>query len=271
MNKLYKFIIPFLLIINLLSCSQSIENAQVFIATDDLQIGSNRFTFALADKNGLVNRESIEVTLNGEGGYPKIIKSFNFVEFPDYYNTELGNGVFTQIIEFEKAGIWKLKIGDTEVEFDVKDISYSKNVGDLAPKSFNSTIEEKNIEQLTTGIPPINENFYIHRISDLLAENKKFILSIMSPAFCTDPTCGPQLETLNDLANKYNDLPIVHVDTYSNPSQVKSNFENRKLNQIIEDYGINEDQWLFIISENGMIIAKFQGYASFDQITEYLN
>ena len=137
MKKLYKIIIPFLLIINLLSCSQSIENAQVFIATDDLQIGSNRFTFALADKNGLVNRESIEVTLNGEGGYPKIIKSFNFVEFPDYYNTELGNGVFTQIIEFEKAGIWKLKIGDTEVEFDVKDISYSKNVGDLAPKSFN--------------------------------------------------------------------------------------------------------------------------------------
>ena len=63
-----------MLIINLLSCSQSIENAQVFIATDDLQIGSNRFTFALADKNGLVNRENIEVTLNGEGGYPKIIK-----------------------------------------------------------------------------------------------------------------------------------------------------------------------------------------------------
>jgi len=37
MNKLYKFIIPFLLIINLLSCSQSIENAQVFIATDDFK------------------------------------------------------------------------------------------------------------------------------------------------------------------------------------------------------------------------------------------
>ena len=73
MKKLYKIIISSLLIINLLSCSQSIENAQVFIATNDLQIGSNRFTFALADKNGLVNRESIEVTLNGEGGYLSLI------------------------------------------------------------------------------------------------------------------------------------------------------------------------------------------------------
>ena len=49
-----------------------------------------------------------------------------------------------------------------------------------------------------------------------------------------------------------------------------SDYENRKLSQIIKDYGINEDQWLFIISENGMIIAKFQGYASFEQIEEYL-
>ena len=270
MDKFYKIIISSLLIISLLSCSQSIENAQVFIATNDLQIGSNRFTFAVADKNGLVNSESIEVSFNGDGGYPKIIKSFNFVQFPDYYNTELGNGIYTQIIEFEKSGTWKLKVGDGEVEFNVKDISNSKNVGDIAPKSFNSTISEKNIEQLTTGLPPINEKFYIHKIKDLLNENKKFILSVMSPAFCTDPTCGPQLETLNDISIKYDNLPIVHVDTYSNPSQVKSDYENRKLSQIIKDYGINEDQWLFIISENGMIIAKFQGYASFEQIEEYL-
>ena len=56
-------------------------------------------------------------------------------------------------------------------------------------------------------------------IEDLLNENKKFILSVMSPAFCTDPTCGPQLETLNEISDKYSDLPIVHLDTYSNPSQ----------------------------------------------------
>ena len=110
------------------------------------------------------------------GGYPKFFKEFNFVEFPDYYNTELGNGIYTQIIEFEKSGTWKLKVGDGEVEFNVKDISNSKNVGDIAPKSFNSTISEKNIEQLTTGLPPINEKFYIHKINDLLNENKKLYL-----------------------------------------------------------------------------------------------
>ena len=78
MNKLYKISIPAFLIISLLSCSQSIENAQIFIATNDLQIGSNRFTFAVADKDGLVNSESIEVSFNGEGGYPKFFKEFNY-------------------------------------------------------------------------------------------------------------------------------------------------------------------------------------------------
>ena len=67
MDKFYKIIISSLISISLLSCSQSIENAQVFIATNDLQIGSNRFTFAVADKNGLVNSESIEVSFNGDG------------------------------------------------------------------------------------------------------------------------------------------------------------------------------------------------------------
>ena len=153
-----------------------------FIATNDLQIGSNRFTFALADKDGLVNSESIEVSFNGDGGYPKIIKSFNFVEFPDYYNTELGNGIYTQIIEFEKSGTWKLKIGDGEVDFNVKDISNSKNVGDIAPKSSNLTINEKKYRAINNRTPPINEKFYIHKINDLLNENKKFILSVMSPA-----------------------------------------------------------------------------------------
>ena len=103
MDKFCKIIISSLLSISLLSCSQSIENAQVFIATNDLQIGSNRFTFALADKDGLVNSESIEVSFNGDGGYPKIIKSFNFVEFPDYYNTELENGFILKLLNLKKV------------------------------------------------------------------------------------------------------------------------------------------------------------------------
>ena len=144
MNKLYKIIIPSLLTISLLSCSQSIENAQVFIATNDLQIGSNRFTFAVADKNGLVNSESIEVSFNGDGGYPKIIKSFNFVQFPDYYNTELGNGIYTQIIEFEKSGTWKLKVGDGEGLVDIRSKS-RQGASDLGQNA-------KRIERLKASI-----------------------------------------------------------------------------------------------------------------------
>ena len=79
------------------------------------------------------------------------------------------------------------------------------------------------------------------------------------------------METLNEIRNKYSKIPIVHVDTYSNPKEVKSSFENRELNLIIDEWGLNEGQWLFIISDKGMIIAKFQGYASFGQIAEYLN
>ena len=271
MKKILTLIFIFIFQISLYSCSQSVQNAQVFIATDDLQVGSNRFSLAVADRNGLVNSESLELYFSGEGGYPKFKKDFKFIKFPDFYDTDINNGIYTEIIDFENSGLWKLEIGDTAVEFEVNELSSSLNVGDLAIRSDNLTAKEEDIKNLTTGIPPINNDFYQNKISDLLKEKKQFILSIMSPAFCTDPTCGPQLETLNDISSKYKDLPIIHVDTYDNPNEVKSDFENRQLNPIINDWGINEGQWLFIISENGMILAKFQGYASYEQIEEYLN
>ena len=75
-----KFLIIKFLIIQLIiiSCSQSLEKVQVFIATDDLQIGTNRFTIAVADKNGLVNKEKINLSFSGEGGYPKFNKEFKW-------------------------------------------------------------------------------------------------------------------------------------------------------------------------------------------------
>ena len=68
-----KNILLFSLILLLFSCSNH-KNVQVFIATEDLQIGTNRFSVAFADSNGLVNNESLEVSFSGEGGYPKFNK-----------------------------------------------------------------------------------------------------------------------------------------------------------------------------------------------------
>ena len=39
---------------------------------------------------------------------------------------------------------------------------------------------------------------------------------------------------------------------------------------IIQTVGVDEGQWLYVVAENGIIIAKFQGYASLEQIEEYI-
>ena len=85
--------------INLYSCSQSLENVQVFIATEDLQVGTNRFSIAVADKNGLVNSESLELNFSGEGGYPKFKKDFKFIKFPDYYDTDIVQEVHIGVVK----------------------------------------------------------------------------------------------------------------------------------------------------------------------------
>ena len=41
----------------------------------------------------------------------------------------------------------ELEIGDTEVEFKVNELSNSLNVGDLAKRSNNKTINEENVRK----------------------------------------------------------------------------------------------------------------------------
>lgn len=251
------------------SCG-GLENVQVFLATEDIQQGTNRFSVALADKNGLVNKDTIEVFFEGEGGYPKFSKILTFTEFPDYYDSGLKRGIYSEIIEFNKAGNWILKIGDSEIIFVVKKLSNSLNVGDIAPKSENLTLDDASLENLSTGTDPF-EPFYINKISDLINDRSFFVVSFLSPAFCTSPTCGPQMETLKEIHKEIGTRnKIVHIETYINPKEVKENFENKIINPVIQEWGLDENQWLYVISDNGIIIAKFEGFASADNIKEYL-
>ena len=266
--KIYILLISFFSLF-LFSCSTH-ENVQIFIATEDLQLGTNRFSVAFADTNGLVNEESLEVSFSGAGGYPKFKKELIFVPFPDYYDAGLNNGLYTEIIEFEKSGEWKISLGDGDASFSVKEISESLRVGDRAPASNNLTIDDTSIENLSTGTP-LNDSFYKNKVSELLKVNELFIVSFMSPAFCIDPTCGPQIDTLYELGDKYRSLPIVHIETYLNPVELKNDFDKKKINPVIREWGVDEGQWLYVVSKSGMIIAKFQGYASLEQIEEYIN
>ena len=71
MKRTLIIIIIFILQISTYSCSPSLENVQVFISTEDLQVGTNRFSLAVADNNVLVNSESLELNFSGEECYPK--------------------------------------------------------------------------------------------------------------------------------------------------------------------------------------------------------
>ena len=263
-----KIIILIIILSSVISCGQ-LNGVQVFLATSDLQQGTNRFSIAIADKDGFINSDMISVKFEGEDGYPKFEQDLKFVEFTDYYGSGLKRGVFSEIVEFNKKGPWTLNLGDANIEFIVKEYSNSINVGDIAPKSDNLTINEAPLSELSSGYSP-DERFYNHKIVNLLNDNTPFVVSFLSPAFCTSPTCGPQMETLSEFADIYGSkVPVIHVETYQNPQSVKSDFNSAVINPILNEWRIDTDQWLFIIG-NGMVVAKFEGYASLVQITEYI-
>ena len=252
-----------------LSCGQ-FKGVQVLLATQDLQQGTNRFVIAVSDQNGFINSNTIEASFRKEDGNLQFTKEMKFVEFPDYYSTGLKRGIFSEIVEFNNSGEWSISVGDATKKFIVKKTSDSLDIGDIPPKSNNLTINDVSLEKLSTGSNPDNR-FYENKIFSLIESDVSFIVAFFSPAFCTSPTCGPQMETIIEIADAYGDkVPIVHVETYQNPQEVKSDFNKRMINPVINEWGLDERQWLYVVSNIGVIVAKFEGYASPSQLKEYL-
>ena len=64
---------------------------------------------------------------------------------------------------------------------------------------------------------------------------------------------------------------FVHVDLYQNPEHLQRELESAVISTAVRQWRLPSDEWTFIIDSTGVIIARFQGFATFDEIqTELL-
>ena len=73
------------------------------------------------------------------------------------------------------------------------------------------------------------------------------------------------------IQEQYGDsINIIHVDTYLNVQELKSDFSKRKINPVLKYWGIEEGQWTFLIDSNNLIVSKFENFVSEKEISHYL-
>jgi len=253
---------------------------QLVFGSPDLRVGTNRIAFALSTDQGVVQLpivalDSFRQKPSGTGTPP--VQSTEAKYYPFLGG---GRGVYATHLTFPQAGQWWLRASFPTPQgtraailfsIQVDKTSQILDVGDAAPVSHNrTTADVSSLADLTTGSDP-NPALYQHSIAGLIQEHKPFVVTFASPAFCTTPLCGPQVEVLGVLAKQFSpSIAFVHIDIYENPQQIQGDLSRAIVNPIVRQWKVQTGETTYVVNGNGEIAARFQSFASEEELSSVL-
>lgn len=248
----------------------------VVFGTPDLGAGTSRVSFAIFDDVGLVSEPTLDVTTRfypdgAEGAFEEVEDArLQFRPFP-----EGGRGIYTGDLRLDRAGLWAFDVtvprpdGAMQLVFPVQvaEEAAAPQVGEAAPASDSRTVEdEPDLQELTTGSEP-DPRLYQTSIADALAQGVPFVVTFASPAYCTNALCGPQVEVLSELADEHGDAAtFIHVDLYENPTEIRGDFALARRTPVLREWNIHTDEWTFVVDADGIVAARFEGFAPRDEV-----
>jgi hypothetical protein len=259
---------------------KSPEGVQAILGTPDIGVGVFRVGFVLTSPQGFVTAPEATVTLKH---YPSISSAGEAREtvtaafHPWPYGSR---GLYTAELRFDKPGSWGLDIsteapdGSTQtaqLRFDVPGAPLAPDIGDPAVKSVSKTVADvESLAQLTTGSTR-DPDLYQTTIADAVSSGLPTVVVFASPAFCTNEVCGPQLEVLQQLKDKYKGRAnFIHVDFYDNPHEIQGDLDRAVLSPVVLEWKLSSIEWSFVIAPDGIISARFEAFATFDEVEQAL-
>ena len=244
------------------------------VATNILEVGEQRIAFLLSTPNGVLKAPSALVTpfyMDGDGS-PSPAKEAQFNLWP--YGIR---GSYTMYANFDRPGLWRLDVqvdnpdgvDDIQIKLKVLDKSPVPAVGSVALLSETKTLATHGvIEEITTDYSP-DPDLYELSIKEAVHNSLPSVIVFASPAFCTSPTCGPQVDTLSELKEKHPGLAnYIHVEIYDNPTEIQGDLDRAEIFGVVDDWGLTSiadylnESWTFIVDANGKISDRFEGFAT---------
>ena len=256
---------------------------EITLATPDLGVGEQRFALVLSNQDGLIKLPVIEFTSyrypDGYAGSrqgPFESKLARFTEFS--FGTR---GIHVTSLSFNATGEWGVETrvprpdGSTataEVRFRVEEHPRSIAVGEHAPPSRNRTISDvESVCELTTG-SLVDESLYQTTIADALSRQRPFVVVFASPAFCTNAVCGPQVEVVSDLHDRFGGkADFIHVDLYENPHEIQGDLASAVTSPLLAEWGLTSQEWTFVVSADGKVAARFENFVGTSELEQAIN
>ncbi len=248
------------------------------LATTILEVGEQRIAFLLATSQGLITTPTALVTpvyLDGDGSRgPTMEAAFNLWPYGV-------RGSYSTYANFDRAGRWRLDIqvdnpngnDQVQIEIEVLEKSPVPALGSIALLSDSKTLAGIGpIEEITTDYSP-DPDLYQLSIRDAVGNPLPSVIVFASPAFCTSPTCGPQVDTVTELKERHvGQANFIHVEIYDNPAEIQGNLDRAEIFSVVDDWGLTSiedyfnESWTFILDADGRIDDRFEGFASLEEL-----
>ena len=248
--------------------SDEASGLDVIFGTPDLGTGEQRIAFAVIGRDAVVREAALELVVRRGSERQRLTARYH--PFPAG-----SRGVYVAQASFAKAGDYTLEVAvpvdgkatRLALPIEVAAQPKSRGIGDRAPASRNRIASDVGaLRELTTSIEP-DPALYRARITDALAAKHPFVVVFASPAFCTTPLCGPQVEDLSVLAKQYaGRAEFIHVDIYDNPHEIKGDLSRARRSPLLKEWGITTDEWTFVVASDGRVAARFEAYAGREEV-----
>ncbi len=248
------------------------------LATTVLEVGEQRVAFLLTTTKGIIKSPTALVTpvyLDG-GDAPGQTLGANFNLWP--YGVR---GSYSTYVTFDRAGRWRLDVAvdnpdgvdQVQIEVEVMEQSPVPALDSMAPLSITKTLRELgDIAKITTDYSP-DADLYQISIDEAVENPLPSVVVFASPAFCTSPTCGPQVDTVGELKDEYlGRANFIHVEIYDNPDEIQGDLDRAEIFSVVDDWGLTSiedyfnESWTFILDADGRIEDRFEGFATLDEL-----
>ena len=259
-------------------------NAEIIglLATTDLSVGTNRVSFLLLSLDALITIPEASVTslYSPADNVPPLVKETVVGLFHLWPYGTRGN--YSMQLTFDVPGDWELDvnvqdadgtISTVRIPLKVKESSFTPAIGAQAPLAPNRILRDvTSLSQLSSGSSPDPE-LYQKTIAEAVTSNQPSLVVFASPALCTSPTCGPQVETVQSLKERYKDRAnFIHVEVYDNPDEIQGDLSRALYSPVVEAWnlasieGYLNESWVFILDREGRISSKYEGFASEEEL-----
>ena len=256
------------------------------LATTDLGVGDNRISFLLIGSDNIVTVPDVSVAsrnVSTEDTSEVVVENANasFRLWP--FGTR---GSYVTSLTFDEPGEWELDVEVTNengsvdvarIPLEVKETSFTPSVGSSPPMVVNKTLSDVILlNELTSWSTP-DPDLYMETIPGALEEDQPVMVVFSSPSLCTSPTCGPQIETVQEVKDRFKgQARFIHVEVYDNPAEIQGDLGKARYSPVVEAWGLTQiedyfnESWVFIMGLDDRVMFKYEGYTSAEELEEGL-